>query len=234
MCPIGQAIRLNNEAARLVRSGKLLDGACMLQEATDILRASRYCFEFCKTSLSLVLPHVPLTVPFVCPSSNRVDKACGYNGYNREGTMYVHDRLIFLSTDLICTSQKHHGQIASIVTLYITFNLAIVYHLCGRVLDHVDGVSTQAMTLYQTVLDASQNSKGEEMALLQCLVMNNLADLFDRFCNHQCSQHYLDCMAALACQTNCLYNTDVLDDLEVHFITLNQVLSQFSKAAQAA
>lgn len=122
-------------------------------------------------------------------------------------------------------------------------------HVCN--LRFCDGVSHQlgnisgrtvpllrASQLYSLVLKTlattskTDSSEDDSRALLQCLVLNNLAQLQHDQCDYLRSQYYLERMRNLVATTVCLQ--DYLNDTEADEIMLNLMCVRPPSAAHAA
>lgn len=159
MSVIEQAIRWNDEAAALTSAGSLIAATQLLHQATDVLWTLVFGLNHGR-QLHLVLP------PSIMDTQVNINVQDDQLEYNQQGDMFIHDCLLLLSVDLTETSQTHLDHVLLVVALYSTFNLALVYHLRGRIVNTDCMLAKRAMALYRSVLVVAQSSPCED--LLQC------------------------------------------------------------------
>lgn len=145
--------------------------------------------------------------------------------------MYIYDRLLIPSVDVTSNLQAESFYGYRVVSKYTLFNLAIAHHLQGRKTG--DSVClANARYLYKRIPRGSKSRNRE--ALLNCLVLNGLADLAHRVGDYNACKLCMSLVAEIATKTKCLANTIIISSLELRAILLNHLLAQCLVAAQAA
>lgn len=227
--PLEQTVCWNNEGAALLREGRLKDATLALGKAINIMLTCASKYE-CQGRLSFIAEAATLIRPSIHLMTYELDdQGC----YNREGMTYIFDRPMLLKTKGVqIKSPEQYTQLLYTIGLHTMFNLALVHHVCGR-LSGAEEPYDQARQLYKIVL-AESIRMAKKGAVIQCLVLNNLSDLYDIFCEYRCSKYSMDCVTAINRKTKCLSKTKALSKDELDAITLNSILSQFAMAAQAA
>lgn len=215
------AIKLNNEAAHFVSSGNLLRASQTLCAAADVL--CLWCGQKGQNDMqgSVFTAHNMAAEPSAAPK---------HAGYNPPGMMHIQDRLLCLSNDLTFLAHRN-GCLLRVMSTVILFNSALVQHLVARVMG-CDAALVRAMALYERVLYTC--CPWPIQSLLQCLVLNNLADVQNELCDHGQCKHYLETLARVAQTTRCLEDCALVSDEEVQGMNLNYVLAQFPTAASSA
>lgn len=225
---LAQAIRLNNVAAAMVTSGNLADSIRILRGAADILWSVAFASENEQLANFVELLDLSAAMASEGCVNGRLE---GSTNYNQEGMMYIHDRLFVLSANLTSAAMPYRIGLVRTLSFYILYNLALVYHLHGRVSDN-DKLLAKAKGLYRQILRAVKNRRNE--ALLQCMVLNGLADLHHRMCEFDSSVLCFDIIMQVSSRTKCFHSTPMVTDEEVQAILLNQLLAQYPSAAKAA
>lgn len=218
---VQQAAILNDEATALVCSGRLLDAMHSLQYAIYLLRMSTQTSECDRVQQ----PHSSLGMFDQTPP--RLDE---YGGYNYEGMMFIYDEL-FSFSDVVAddSPEEDDDYMFRTACVFTIFNLALVFQLHARVTG-IEASAVRALLLYQSILPSKVGWAID--ALLQCLVLNNLAEIHQQLCEYDCTALCMELVAQIANKTRCF--DLMLSEREVKAITLNYALAQFSTAAPTA
>ena len=120
------------------------------------------------------------------------------------GISYIYNRPLLIPTDITIQSMEHMNSVVVTASTYIIFNFALTCHVVGK---HTGKESyfIRAMRLYELtlkVLETAQSSNGssyvhEMHSVLECLALNNLAQMHYELCDYRSSQFYMDSMYAL-------------------------------------
>jgi hypothetical protein len=148
--------------------------------------------------------------------------------YNQEEVVYIHDRLfVFVANGAIAATM----QTFQTMGIYTLFNLALVHHLSGR-LSGDEYMLISAKTIYRQVMTGCKGHTKE--ALLKCLALNGLADLYHQMGNCKTSVLCLNSVFQIAAKTHCLRDDPDISHAKAEAMLLNKLLVQFPTAAKAA
>lgn len=242
MNTLEQAINLNNKAALILQSGRVVDAAHLLQRVLVTVKNA----EFGPVVGEQEPVPIPTTVAaeWASNSSGNGDGA-SEKWHNQDGLIYIYDRHLFLPSKVHVDSLEQYNHILHTVSMHAIFNLALAYHLQGRITG-AETPSARAIDLYYMVLSSfefdanievvANNSKRMGRALWQCLVLNNLAHLHYEFCEYERSQYCMERVADILRRTNCLAkSSNILSDNDMSSFALNcLILNHFPTAAKAA
>jgi hypothetical protein len=155
------------------------------------------------------------------------------------GISYIYNRPLLIPSDITIQSMEHMNSVVVTASTYIIFNFALTCHVVGK---HTGKESyfTRSMRLYELtlkVLDTAQASSTspyvhEMHSVLECLALNNLAQMHYELCDYQSSQFYMDSMYALLMTIKRM--DAYLEENELEEIMLNLVYLQSPTVAKAA
>lgn len=155
------------------------------------------------------------------------------------GISYIYNRPLLIPSDIVIQSIEHMNSVVVTASTYIIFNFALTCHAVGK---HTGKESyvTRAMRLYELtlkVLDTAQSSSNspsvhEMHSVLECLALNNLAQMHYELCDYQSSQFYMDYMHSLLMTIKRM--DEYLEEKELEEIMLNLVYLQSPTVAKAA
>jgi hypothetical protein len=255
---LDQVIAVNNEGTRCLVSGRPLVAIRLIRCSMQLLRNIKQgCADTIDFSGCDEEPRSPSSLPATTTSATPAwtafaktamhnddpapEDACGSKLQN--GMYFVYSRPIVLPFWLALATPDDFSTPLLISSVYLIFNLALASQHYG-LMSGTDAPLRQAMTLYKmclTMLHESNpidNVKGiMDGALLQCLVLNNLACLKFECCEYDKSENYVRDMYRLMAQTECLNNdTDstFLRPHEAGELKINGLILQRPKVARAA
>jgi hypothetical protein len=155
------------------------------------------------------------------------------------GISYVYNRPLLIPTDISIQSVEHMNSVVVTASTYIIFNFALTCHAVGN---HTGKESylIRAMRLYELTLKVLETAKSsavsscvQEMhAALECLTLNNLAQMHYELCDYRSSQFYMDSMYAVLITIKRM--DTYLEENELEEIMLNLVYLQSPSVAKAA
>jgi hypothetical protein len=117
------------------------------------------------------------------------------------------------------------------LSLYTLFNLALVHHMGGRESGD-ESLLAKAKAIDGQIIRAAKDDHKEP--LLQCLVLNALADIHRWMCGFDTSALYMEVVTDIASYSLCLGNSSLITDDEAESILLNQLFVQYPCAAKPA
>ena len=156
------------------------------------------------------------------------------------GISFIYNRPLFIPTDISIQSMEHLNSVVVTASTYIIFNFALTCQLVGK---HTGKESylIRAMRLYELTLKVLETAKSssstnphvQEMhSVLECLALNNLAQMHYELCDYRSSQFYMDSMHSILVTIKRL--DEYLDENEMEEIMLNLVYLQSPSVAKAA
>jgi hypothetical protein len=227
------AIRLNNDGARLLRAGRHMDAAHMIRQAAAIVQAISIYDADGSSPLRL-----PYTIGGAGPAEPRHDSHTLRD--ITEGAIHVYARPMLHPTSVEVTSLKDVASVLHSLNCCMSFNLALACHLHG--IETGTSMSLdQAMEMYQLVLtglcmDPQDTPITDSMStgLLQCVILNNLSHIHSELCEHDYSIYCMDCMVDLLGKMGCPCETGLLLSDESDAILLNLMARQYFEVAPAA
>jgi hypothetical protein len=221
-----RAMRLNNEAAKLASCGRLVEATHLLKGAIELLWADVHLSrqERQPTASSGTAEERLTTRCTVRCHGHHFD-------YNQDEMLYIHDRLFVLSAKLKGCSPEHYDGAIRTLSLYTLFNTALVHHLRGRVFSD-EVYLAKAKVIYRRVLRASNDRTNE--ALLQCLVLNGLADVHHRMGEYDIGTFCMESVSDIAFHSRCFSDGSIIGEAEVKDIHLNRLCIHVRCAAKAA
>jgi hypothetical protein len=200
--------------------------------SSSIYQASKSSAATASTTYTNVLPAVS-----VLPQEQRSSSAL-LDGLN-VGISYIYNRPLLIPTDISIQSMEHMNSVVVTASTYIIFNFALTCHLVGK---HTgkDSYFIRAMRLYELtlkVLETAQSNSStpcvhEMHSVLECLALNNLAQMHYELCDYRSSQFYMDSMYALLITIKRM--DTYLEENELEEIMLNLVYLQSPSVAKAA
>jgi hypothetical protein len=247
-----RAVTMNNQGAQCLMSGSPLESIRWIRRAMQILRSLHQGEREVHHEEDSMLPTLlPLAVTPAW-TSFRWSAAAAMNGSdmaeeNGDGPMlqnemyFIYSRPIVLPAWWTLASFDDLESLALAFSVYLIFNLALACHYFG-VMSGADGPLRQAMHLYKIflkpgsgcIVDLSHHGIMDG-ALLQCLVLNNLAYLHFDYCEYDECEHCLQDMGRLTAQTGCLDDDDTcLSRHEAGEIKINGLILQRPVVARAA
>jgi hypothetical protein len=179
------------------------------------------------------------TVPNSSPSSTTSHpRGVLLSGLN-SGLSYIYNRPLLIPTDITIQNLDHMNSVVVTSSIYIIFNFALACHLVGKC-SGKENYMIRAVRLYELtlkVLDTAQHQRDncyqhEILSVLECLTLNNLAQIHYEQCNYKLSQFYMDNMYELLMNVQCM--DAYLDENELEEMMLNLVYLQSPPVAKAA
>jgi hypothetical protein len=156
----------------------------------------------------------------------------------QNGISYIYNRPLFIPTDITIHDIEHLNSVILTCSTYIVFNFALACHLLGTKSGTEDYL-IRAARLYELTLkvlgsaDGTTSSHSHEMhSILECLALNNLAQMHYEQCNYKLCQFYMDAMYDRFMTVDCM--DSFLDANEMEEIMLNLVYLQSPPVAKAA
>lgn len=226
MIPLQQAITFNNEGVQLLNSGNIPGALHAFQTALVTMKAAAACH-------SELIPRTVLQND----QDDRLLSVLGQQSGSLDGLQnehcYIYDRPILIPTDMEVLCQGDLDSFVLTASTFVIFNFALTYHQQSKFSGH-EGPLRRAGQLYSLTLKtlASVESNKDLHAVLQCLSLNNLAQLYYDQCEYRKSQSCLEMLHELVIATDCI--KDYLDETEAEEIMLNLVYLQPPTAARAA
>lgn len=225
MDPLYQAIMLNNEGAQLLKSRNISGALHAFTNALVSIKSAATCRSE-ETSWS-VLQNDPDDI-LLSVLGERADSLSNLQNEH----CYIYNRPFSIPTDLeifdlfVCT-----------VIPFVIFNFALASQHLGKITGHAAPMR-RAVKLYSLALkifagvSRTESSEDKSNALLQCLVLNNIAQLLHDQCDYLNSKNCLERMRNLIVTTACLQ--DYLNKREADEIMLNLECLRSPTAAHAA
>jgi hypothetical protein len=226
---LSRAIRINNEAARLLHAGSTMQALHCFQRALAIMKLS-VVDQDCSGGSMVECTATPQSIP---PTNAANDLNCDRQG----GSIYFYNRPMFLPT--VDAMEPHCDIRVQLVTAFIVFNLALAYHRLSMETG-TDEPLQYALKLYQIVLTCQSleqfvdDKTSSDLEVLLCVVLNNLSHLHFEFCEYSTSMDCMDRMTEWATQTECLEHPNFLQECEAEEIKLNILFTHCPMTAHAA
>lgn len=212
------AIMINNEGVRLLDSDDIAGALPIFQRGVVILVA--------------LANEARATAPDELAAQSSMVKQSGrpafslhtgnkFVGLQDDGIGYVFDRPLLIPIEYPTSTKKamYVDILSSMVV--ISFNFALACHQIGKM--HGDGDTlSRAAELYRltlVILRRMETSSDTMHSVMQCLVLNNLAQLYYGNCEFIESQYCLQCLFEIILWTGCLDDDDV--DMSFGEIKLN-------------
>jgi hypothetical protein len=226
------AIRCNNQGAHLLNAGNLLGAIHTFRQGMEILQSAPAIDDFADDK-----------------QRQEKDESILECHDCSDGQFFVYRQPLWLPKNLLAGARIHTetaGLVTAMVSTHLIFNLALSCHLLGHETGRCQPLD-RALELYHIVLLSSGHPMLQSMgngdgiissALLQCLILNNLAHVHHEQCTYDDSEWCLASMETIVMQTGCLDDVErislYLHEHEVEELKLNLVFSQSPVAAHAA
>jgi hypothetical protein len=252
---IQRVVALSNQGAQYLMSGSPLESIRRIRPAMQILqsfhqgdRDVHYEEEptlQLPTQLSMATAAPAAWTSFrwsaVAMNDSEMAEENDYGPMLQNEMYFIYSRPMVLPAWWTLTSSGDLNCLARACSVYLIFNLALACHYFG-IVSGADGPLRQAMSLYKVFLKPSgsfivdlSHHGGVDGALLQCLVLNNLAYLHFDFCEYNECEHCLQDMGRLTLQTGCLDDEyTCLSRHEAREIKINGLILQQSVVTRAA
>jgi hypothetical protein len=228
MNPLLQSIAMNKEGVRLLNLGDTSGAIAVFQHAVAVMRnvAAAHAENPCELFDNLASEEMRTSFP---RRDQRPQDLVGL----QSDVCYIYNRPLVIPTVAHIKNQEDLDSFVQISSSFIIFNFALVCHQYGKI--HGDEASLKrAGCLYNLTVKSLANGVGCDQAhfALQCLALNNLAQLHYDQCDFRKSQSCLEIMYDMVIRTNCL--DSYLSDEETEELMLNLVHMQAPVAACAA
>jgi hypothetical protein len=209
--PLQQAIMHNNEGVHHLNCGNISGALLAFQSAISFMKEATACHA-----------DKPRSILHIDWVFSREQQPGALDGLQSEHG-YVYDRPILIPTDLgIFTSHELYSVVLTSGS-FIIFNFALACQYDGKITGNKVPLQ-KARQLYELVLKmltSEESNCNNCCVVLQCLVLNNLAQLHHDQCNYRKSQSCMQSLYDHIITTNCL---DIyLDATEAEEIMLNLV-----------
>jgi hypothetical protein len=146
---------------------------------------------------------------------------------------YIYDRPLLIPTVPRFQTQDDLDVFVLTTSTYIIFNFALACHQFGKVYGDEDALKRAGCLYNLTIKSLANDDHATPVHVaLQCLALNNLAQLHYDHCDFVKSQGCLEIMYDLVIRTDCL--DKYLNDNETEELMLNMVHMQPPIAASAA
>jgi hypothetical protein len=210
-----QAITSNNDGVRLIERGQGLNGLAAFQQSLTSMHTFNQCLATDGTSTA---NHQCTGVDLV---QHLAEDACTER--RTSGHMYVYTLPFALLTgenDNPSSCRVASESMLSTVSMAVLFNIAVVTHTRGSQTGNLL-VQHHAIRIYEMILHIEQIGGNDENAnhLLQCLALNNMAQLHYECSEFEKSFHCLELVDDLLHTNDCL--DDYLDEFEASEIRAN-------------
>jgi hypothetical protein len=250
---VQRAVAMNNQGAQCLLFGNPLESIRRIRRAMRILQSVHHGEPDVHHEEDSMLPTLlPLATAEPVWTSFRWSAATAMNDgdmaeENGDGPIlqnemyFIYSRPIVLPAWRTLATFDDLERLALAFSVYLIFNLALACHYFG-VVSGADGPLRQAMHLYKIflkpgsgcIVDLSHHGIMDG-ALLQYLVLNNLAYLHFDYCEYDECEHCLQDMGRLTAQTGCLDDDDTcLSRHEAGEIKINGLILQRPVVARAA
>lgn len=213
--PLQEAIMINNEGAHLLSCGNASGALHSFQSAIATMKtaasssshtgAPRTACQNYRAYCSLFKLEQRPDVPV---------------GLQKNEQHYVYNRPLLISTDFEILSEVDQDAFVHTSSTCVIFNFALACHQLGKSSGH-EASLRRAGQLYSLTLKtlSGRENISDLHAVLQCLALNNLAQLHYDQCDYQGSQSCMETMYELVTTTDCLQV--YLDETEAEEIMLN-------------
>jgi hypothetical protein len=227
---LNEAIQLNNAGVKLHQQGQWASCLSTFQRAVDTLRVMseqvsqwRQCHA---PSISLIGTH---------QSSFCLETCRRRAGSLVPGQYFVYNRSLLLSIVSKVSDLDELSAIILTASVSMIFNMAIAWHEFGQLTCN-ETYLAKAGQLYDivlSILDSNNSIPGDEsFAVMNCLVLNNRAQLHYEQCDYVQSERCVDGIRYLLLSTDVL--EAYLDVEEVDEMRMNIVYLQPPTVAHAA
>lgn len=242
MNPLRDAILLNNAGVRLLNRGSVEHALHSFQCAVSSIKVAT-------TSARFENPQTLFGAPNDSERYNRQEVAAQVSETNmaetklrldglKNGVSYIYNRPLLIPTDFAIYSIEQLNSVILSASTYIVFNFALACHLCGKMSGREDYLM-RAARLYELTLKVLGSSEATTCpnhdtmhTILECLTLNNLAQMYYEQCDYKACQIYMDAMYDLFMTAERL--DAFLDAHEMEEIMLNLVYLQSPPVAKAA
>ena len=234
MNPLRQAVLLNNAGVRLLDHGNLDHALHSFQCAVSSIKVATTAATFEKP-LELFAPPKDDSHRFKTTTTPQEDVTLRLDGL-KNGVSYIYNRPLLIPTDFSIQSIEQLNSVILSASTYIVFNFALACHLCGKTSGREDYLF-RAARLYELTLKVlgsaeATRDRSSMLAILECLTLNNLAQMYYEQCDYKTCQIYMDAMHDLFMTADRL--DTFLDAHEMEEIMLNLVYLQSPPVAKAA
>jgi hypothetical protein len=228
MNPLLQAIAMNKEGVQLLNLGDTSGAIVVFQHAVAVMRnlAAAHAENPCELFDYFASEEMRTSFP---RRDQRPQDLVGL----QSDVCYIYNRPLVIPTNVQFKNQEDLDSFVLISSTFVIFNFALACHQYGKI--HGDENSLKrASCLYNLTIKSLANGDGcdEAQFALQCLALNNLAQLHYDQCDFHKSQSCLEIMYDMVIRTNCL--DAYLSDEETEELMLNMVHMQAPVAACAA
>jgi hypothetical protein len=239
------AIRLNNQGARRLQSGRYRAAVCVLRYAAQAAIESVIAKADDPLQFSIDAKPEPVEKSMVQVHETTLPLDNIHSRSPRDDAIFMYQHPLMFPIDMHIASPDDYEWAMHMVQCGILFNLALSSHLLalGPTSDAAALAAPLefALELYRSVLegmdwDCSQSIMNISMsnALWQCLILNNLAHLHHELCELDHCSYCLDCVRELLVHANCLDELEHISANDAKDIQLNLILPLFSQTAPAA
>lgn len=229
------AIGENKEGIRLLRSGNSADALVTFQNAVALMEEA-------------AVEHAENPCEILRTYRQRNDQACSLHAQEQlseqrrpdclpglqNDVCYVYNRPFLITTPPVVTYREDLDAFVVRASTFLIFNFALACHQHGTA-TRSEEYLVRAAGLYRLALKSLSTVESTDDSMfpvLQCLSLNNLANLhFDR-CDFRKSQGCLDLMHSILMSTDGL--EVYLNDKEIEELMLNMVHMQPPAVAHAA
>lgn len=225
MNPLQEAIMINNEGVRLLSYGNISCALHSFQNAVTMMK-----------EVAVAQAEKPRAIPPNDSSCSRFEPAPERPG-NLVGLQneacYIYDRPLLIPTDFNIATLEEQDSFMLMSSTFVIFNFALACHQFGKISGNEVHL-LRAGQLYELTLKILSSAERDHAmhSVLQCLALNNLAQLHYDQCDYQKSQSYMESMFDLVMTTDCLDTH--LSEKEVEELMLNLVHMQPPTVAPAA
>lgn len=220
------AITINNEGVHLLNGGNI-PGA--LQAFQSAIAALKKAAESCQSERTQIIFQKAWNDQSLFSFEQRPVAVAGLQNVHS----YIYNRPLLIPTDLKILSHVCLDSFVTSSTAFVIFNFALAHHEQGKTRGHEVSLR-RAGQLYNVTLKvlANKESSNNSGAVLQCLALNNLAQLYYDNCDFQKCQFCMVTVNDFVAKTDCL--NAYLDETEVDEIMLNLIYLQPPTVAGAA
>jgi hypothetical protein len=242
MNPLRDAILLNNAGVQLLNRGSLEQALHSFQCAVSSIKVAttNASFEnpqtlFDASNASGRFNHREVAAHGA--ETNMAEAKLRLDGL-KNGVSYVFNRPLLIPTGFSIYSMEQLNSVILSASTYIVFNFALACHFCGKMSGR-EVYLMRAARLYELTLKVLGSAEarscpnhGTMPAILECLTLNNLAQMYYEQCDYKTCQIYMDAMYDLFMTAERL--DAFLDTHEMEEIMLNLVYLQSPPVAKAA
>lgn len=242
MNPLRDAILLNNTGVQLLNRGSLEHALHSFQCAVSSIKMATTCASLEHPQALFDGPndsgrYIQREGAAQGAETNRAETKLRLDGL-KNGVSYIYNRPLMIPTDFPIYNIEQLNSVILSASTYIVFNFALACHLCGKVSGREDYLM-RAARLYELTLKVLGSSEATTCtnhdtmhAILECLTLNNLAQMYYEQCDYKTCQIYMDAMYDLFMTAERL--DAFLDAHEMEEIMLNLVYLQSPPVAKAA